>query len=194
LYGYRFARLIHHLPHCDTDKLAAASSLSAWTLAHHLTFLSPRHWLIYAYNQVLFSCAMDPLSVTASIIAVLQLCGKVLEYLNDVKDASKDRAQCAIEAANVYNLLTNLRYRLETGNASQQPWYNAVRALAVEKGPLDQFKQVLEMLQAKTTDRGRLKLGEALIWKFKKAEIANILARIDRLKTLVGFALQTDNL
>lgn len=33
---------------------------------------------------------MDPLSVTASIIAVLQLSAKVLGYLNDVKDASED--------------------------------------------------------------------------------------------------------
>ena len=36
--------------------------------------------------------AMDPLSVTASIIAILQLTSKVIEYLNDVKDAPKDRA------------------------------------------------------------------------------------------------------
>ena len=30
---------------------------------------------------------MDPLSVTASVIAVLQLSASVLSYLNDVKDA-----------------------------------------------------------------------------------------------------------
>jgi hypothetical protein len=36
---------------------------------------------------------MDPLSVTASIIAVLQLSAKVLAYLNDVKDASRSRSR-----------------------------------------------------------------------------------------------------
>jgi hypothetical protein len=61
---------------------------------------------------------MDPLSVTASIIAVLQLSAKVLAYLNDVKDASKDRAQCEIETLNLYSLLLNLRCRLEEGSAS----------------------------------------------------------------------------
>jgi hypothetical protein len=137
---------------------------------------------------------MDPLSATASIIATLQLSAKVLTYLNDVKDASKDRAQCAIEVSNLYSLLVNLRFRLEEGSASQ-PWYTAVRALAVENGPLDQFKQALELLRTKMTDGGRLKkVGESLMWKFKKEEIANILAQMERLKTLVEIALQMDNL
>ncbi|KAF2628821.1 ankyrin repeat domain-containing protein [Macroventuria anomochaeta] len=137
---------------------------------------------------------MDPLSVTASIIAVLQLSGKFLAYLNDVKDASKDRAQCAIEASTLYSLLVNLRCRLEEGSASQ-PWFTAVRALAVENGPLDQFKQALELLQAKMTDGGRLKkAGKALVWKFKKEEIASILARMERLKTLVEIAIHMDHL
>lgn len=60
---------------------------------------------------------MDPLSATASVIAILQLSAKVLAYLNDVKDVSKGHAQCAIEASNIYNLLMNLRFRLEEGHA-----------------------------------------------------------------------------
>ena len=113
---------------------------------------------------------MDPLSVTASIIAILQLSAKVLSYLNDVKDASKDRITCAVEASNLHNLLFNLRFRLEEGDLNR-PWYVAVRALAVEHGPLDQFKQALEMLQARMTDGGRLKkAGESLMWKFKKED------------------------
>jgi hypothetical protein len=137
---------------------------------------------------------MDPLNVTASIIAVLQLSMKVVEYLNHVKDASKDRAQCQIETLNLYSLLTNLRYRLEKGNASQ-PWYTAVRALAVPNGPLDQFKHALEELQAKMTDGDRLKkAGEALMWKFRKEEVASILERMYKLKELVVIALEMDHL
>jgi hypothetical protein len=137
---------------------------------------------------------MDPLSVTASIIAILQLSGKVLTYLNDVKDASQDRARCAIEASNLHSLLFNLRFHLEKG-VLDQSWYTAVRALAVENGPLDQFKDALEMLQAKITDRGRLgKVGKALTWNFKKEEMAYIFTRIERLKSLVDLALNTDHL
>jgi uncharacterized protein with NAD-binding domain and iron-sulfur cluster len=137
---------------------------------------------------------MDPLSATASIIAILQLSSKVLGYLNDVKDASKDRAKCAVEAAHLNSLLTALRFRLEEGD-SNTPWYTAVRALAAENGPLDQFKQALEQLQSKITDGGKLgKAGNAFVWKFKKEEIASILGRIERLKTLVEVALQIDHL
>lgn len=137
---------------------------------------------------------MDPLSVTASIIAILQLSAKVLSYLNDVKDAPKGRAQCAIEASNLHNLLTNLRFRLEEGH-DHRPWFSAVQALAVENGPFDQFKQTLEGLQTKMTDGGRLKkFGEALVWKLKKDEVDSMLARMERLKTLVEIALSMDHL
>jgi hypothetical protein len=142
---------------------------------------------------------MDPLSITASIIAVLQLTTKVLSYLNDVKDAPKDRMQCAIETSNVYNLLLNLRFRLEESTSRQgssvEPWYTAVRALAVEEGPFDQFKSALHELQAKLTDGGRLKKArDALTWNVDKREFDKIFGRIERLKSLVEIALKMDHL
>ena len=137
---------------------------------------------------------MDPVSSIASISAVLELSSWVIRYLNDIKHAPKEYAKCAAEAANLHGLLTNLRFRLEEGD-SETSWYTAVRALAVENGPLDQFKHALEQLQKKIISRGRIgKAGNALVWKFKKEEIANILGRIERLKTLVGVALEMDHL
>ncbi|KAI9766598.1 MAG: hypothetical protein M1840_006409 [Geoglossum simile] len=136
---------------------------------------------------------MDPLSVTASIIATLQLTSKVIEYLNDVKDAPKDRAHCAIEASNLYNLLTALRYRLEEGT-SNEPWNTAVRALGVKNGPLDQYKLMLEQLQTKIKrEAGMNRVGYCLLWKFIKEEVMEVLARIERLKTLVQIALEMDH-
>lgn len=60
---------------------------------------------------------MDPLSITASVIFILQLTGKVIGYLNNVKDSPKECQQCIIEASNLQNLLTHLRPRLEQGQA-----------------------------------------------------------------------------
>ena len=137
---------------------------------------------------------MDPLSVTASIIAILQLTSKVIEYLNDVKDASVDRARCALEASNLYNLLVTLRFRLEEGR-SNEPWYAAVQALSVENGPLDQYKHALEQLQTKITSRSGInKMGNPLLWKFIREEVTSILLRMERLKTLVQIALEMDHL
>jgi hypothetical protein len=136
---------------------------------------------------------MDPLSITASVITVLQLSAKVLSYLADVKCASKDRETCELEISNLYSLLIKLRSRLEEGSSGES-WYTAVRALGIEHGPLDQFKQALEQLQAKITGKGKSqKIRDALIWKFSKEEVRNILDRIERLKTLVNIALQQDS-
>lgn len=137
---------------------------------------------------------MDALSVTASIIALLQLSCTVLGYLTDVKDASKDREKCAVEVTNLQGLLFRLRFRLED-ESSNEPWYLEVRTLGVKDGPLDQFKQALEQLQTKMTGGGRLKkVGDALMWKFSKEEVTIIMGKIERLKTLVQIALQMDHL
>lgn len=137
---------------------------------------------------------MDPLSITAGIFAVLQLTSIVIEYLDNIKDASTDRARFALEASNLYNLLVTLRFRLEEGS-SNEPWYAAVRALGVENGPLDQYKHALEQLRTKiTSGSGIRKMGNALLWKFIKEEVTNILSRMERLKTLVQIALEMDHL
>jgi hypothetical protein len=137
---------------------------------------------------------MDGLSDVASIIAVLQLTGAVIGYLNDVKDAPKECQQCTIEASNIQNLLINLRYRLEQGQAGD-PWFTAVRALNIENGPLDQYKQALEQLRSRVeTQDGVQKVKRRLLWKFSKEEVASILARMERLNSLVNIALEMDHL
>jgi hypothetical protein len=137
---------------------------------------------------------MDPLSATASIIAILQLTGKVLGYLSDVKDAPKECQKCAIEASNLQHLLINLRYRLEQGQTGDS-WFTEVRTLSVENGPLDQYRQALEQLQSKIEVSNSVqKIKRQLAWNFNKAEIAEILARMERLKSLVSIALEMDHL
>lgn len=59
---------------------------------------------------------MDPVTVVGFLAAVVQLIdvtSKVVNYFNDVKDAPKDRAKLAREAANLLPLFTELRYRVE---------------------------------------------------------------------------------
>jgi hypothetical protein len=137
---------------------------------------------------------MDGLSVAAGIIAVLQLTGAVIEYLNDVKDAPKECQQCAIEASNLQSLLINLLYQLNQGQTGDR-WYTVVRALNVENGPLDQYKQALEQLRLRVEIQDSIqKVKRRLLWKFSKEEVTSILARMERLKTHVSFALQIDQL
>lgn len=137
---------------------------------------------------------MDPLSVTASLIAIINLTGAVIGYLNDIKDAPKDRARCAEQAANLQSLLMSLRFRVaETG--SEDCWFREFRKLAVKDGPLDQYKAAMEQLKAKLKSKAGLeKVAQVLTWKVTQKEVAEILSRIERLKSLTQIALEMDHL
>ena len=56
--------------------------------------------------------------MTASIIAILELTGTLTRYINDVRKATKEQAQVAVEASNLFGLLTNLRFRVEEARAT----------------------------------------------------------------------------
>jgi hypothetical protein len=65
--------------------------------------------------------------------------------------------------------------------------------LGIENGPLDQFKNVLEiMVNGLSSARKRDQIKSALLWKFTKKEVENALARIERLKSLISNALTND--
>jgi hypothetical protein len=136
---------------------------------------------------------MDGLSVAASVIAVCKLTHEVVQYLNDVRDAPKACQQCTIEVLNLLGPLTSLRYCSEQAQVGD-PWFEELRKLGVKGGPLDQYKKALEMLLAKVEIQdGMHKFRKRLVWKFNKEEVAGILARIERLKSIVSIALEMDH-
>jgi hypothetical protein len=140
---------------------------------------------------------MDPITavgIAASIVQLIDTTTRVIRYLNDVKDAPKDRARLAREATSLLTLLTDLRYRVEE-TKSTDPWLTSVQSLGLEGGPLERFKEAIEELVRKLKPgSGVMKFGKALLWTVDKNEISNILSKIERLKTLIGLALQKDHL
>lgn len=131
---------------------------------------------------------MDPFSFATSVLTVLELTGILVKYINDVRNAPKERAQIAQEVSNVYALLTTLRFRAEDVQ-NNDPWFNQVQLLAVKNGPLDQYKSTLEQLLVKVESASKIK---DLLWKFNKTEIKEALEKIERLKSLINLALAND--
>jgi hypothetical protein len=140
---------------------------------------------------------MDPVTavgLAASIVQLIDATTTAIKYLNDVKDAPKDRATLAREGSSLLTLFIDLRYTVEEAE-STGAWFASVRSLGVEGGPLDQFKDAMKELARKLkAEAGIKKFGKALIWTLNKNEISNILSKIERLKTLVSLALQKDHL
>ena len=130
--------------------------------------------------------------MTASIIAILQLTTTLNGYINDVRYATAEQAKVAVEASNLYSLLTSLRFRVEAAR-SDDPWFKQVKMLGIHDGPLDQFKDVLEkMMRQISSSRKRDPIKLALTWKFTRSEVDDALERMERLKSLINCALTGD--
>ena len=77
-------------------------------------------------------------------------------------------------------------------------WYKAVSELDDKKNadsPLAQYRQSLQQLLSRVTnENGLQKIKKRLVWKFSKAEVAGIMARMERLQSLIAIALEMDHL
>ena len=136
----------------------------------------------------------DPLSISASITALLQLTSTVVQYINNVKDASKERLRIRDEISSTSFLLYMLNDRVQQAHSSE-PWLLTVRSLNMPKGPLEQFKRALEQLASRLEpSKGLERVGKALAWPFQTGEIKEVLSTIERQKSLFDLALQNDHM
>jgi hypothetical protein len=136
---------------------------------------------------------MDPLSVTASIIAILQLTVKVGQALSDANSASKERSQFTADTSNLSKLLFDLSFRLD--ESSDDPWHANVRALGGKDGLIYQYRIALEGLTDKiSAGHGLKRTAKTLLWKYIRDDAERILSKIERLKSLVQIALEMDHL
>lgn len=138
---------------------------------------------------------MDPLSISASITALLQLTSTVIQYINSVKGASEDRRRILSELASVNGILFILQDQADHAKQGDQ-WSSTLQSLSVPEGPLEQFRRALELLSTKLAQpaKGLKKLGNALSWPFQKEEIKDILSSIERQKALFNLARQNDHM
>ena len=143
---------------------------------------------------------MDPVTaigLLASIVQLIDVTLKTVKYLNEVKDAPKEQAKFAREATSLLSLFTDLRYRVEESQetASSDTWFSGLKSLGRQGGPLDDFKFTMEELADKLKPaQGMKKIEKALCWTIEKKEIEAILLKIERLKSLINYALQNDHL
>ena len=137
---------------------------------------------------------MDPLSITLSITALLKLTKDVVLYVKEAKDASDERKKFVRETSGLSGMLTTL-IDFVNEEDSENPWLLAVLELVAKDGPFDQFALALQQLRAKIAPTSSMrKLGQMLVWKHIKEDVQTLLSQIERLKTLVGVALEVDHM
>jgi hypothetical protein len=137
---------------------------------------------------------MDPLSITASVAALLSLIGQIVSYAKLVKDAPKERATILREASSLNGLLVTLENIIAEAERTQWLTLRAMADLATPSGPLSQCKLARQALLKLTPSYGIHKAVQRITWKFSKEEVVELLSQMERVKTLMGIALEIDHM
>lgn len=85
---------------------------------------------------------MDPLSISASLVAVLQLTGTVIQYINRVEGTPKDRQRLLLELSTVNGMLLILQDQAEQARAGD-PWHGKMITILLSNA----IKNDVEALQ-----------------------------------------------
>jgi hypothetical protein len=143
---------------------------------------------------------MDPLSITAGVIAIIQIADRIIsvckDYITAVKDAPNDLRTILIEVGSVKSLLevTELLILKRThGNNS---------VLESSEGPLRGCEEALKALEkmfpmqvdrSATGKRRKVVVSLTnLAWPFKEGKARKLLEDIGRHKATLSLALTTE--
>lgn len=125
---------------------------------------------------------MDPLSVSASIVALLQLTSTVINYLIDVRGGPEELQRVRLEVSSVPKILFMLQDQADQAKQDDS-FLSTLGSLNVRNGPFEQFRATLERLASKLAPvKGWRQIRKTLIWPFQKEEIHEILNTIERQK------------
>lgn len=137
---------------------------------------------------------MDPLSITVSITALLKLTKDVVLWAKEVKDAPDERKKFIRETSSLSGLLNTLIEFINDCDPSD-PWLKAIPNLTGKDGPLDQLTLSLRLVLKKFFPTSTMrKIGQLLTWKHVKDDINGLLSQMERVKSLVGIALEMDHM
>ena len=154
--------------------------------------------------------AMEPLSVTASVIAVLQAANAVISvcynYSAAVKDSPWELSRVTEEVKslrNVLEALVQLAKQAETADPMAETKLPTLKLLCesdAKPGPLENCLEELRWLEKKLSSpkwagadgSKRRAFVQAMSWPLKEGETTKTLERISRFKATLALALTVD--
>ena len=131
---------------------------------------------------------MDPVSLGASIVTILQLSSSIINFLSAISSSTVDIRNLMIEISATRGLLSSLA---EVA-ALDEGWNEKLREMSTKDGPLQMQETLLrkleESLDPETGLGGRLRQwGRRLNWPFKLEETREMLqVAIDKSQELVS--------
>lgn len=133
----------------------------------------------------------DPLSIAASIVAILQATTTAVKYIAEVRDSSSECSKLLVELSMTSGVLDSLQILLETSH--RDTWLVTAKSLAKPQGPLAEFERLVNTIISKVSPAtGLKKVGKAITWPFKREEVKDMMAALERQKTMFVLALELD--
>lgn len=135
---------------------------------------------------------MDPLSITASTIAIIQISSDIIGYINGATGATKERKRLREEIRSCEFILQRLND--EASDAEEcSTWSATIKVLEGPDAPLGRLWSALTTIKAKLEPKKGLKNAlPTLKWPFDEKEIGKIISAIEREKSLLDLALTND--
>lgn len=141
----------------------------------------------------------EPLSLVASLIAVVQISGSVIsccyEYRKGVKNAPKDLLGVTNEVAGLRNVVERLIALMDDEKRASHNYLSTLIDFASANGPLELCQHDLESLKVKLEPPVKewKVLGRRLTWPLREKDVTKTLASIYRTKSLLETMLMVDN-
>ncbi|KAF6790310.1 hypothetical protein CMUS01_16285 [Colletotrichum musicola] len=135
----------------------------------------------------------DPLSITTGIVALIQVKGKAISFLKDVKEGGKERMKLRDELRGVMCLLEMLKDRVDEPESDDALEPAAIAFMGVPEGSLERMKGLMEEIVSKLApESGLRKLAMPLKWPFDKKDILELFVMIERIKSHFTLVLQNN--
>ena len=134
----------------------------------------------------------EALGVAAAVITLVKTTRRVIQYVGEVKDSSHECLKLLVELSMTAGVIDSLGTLL-TSN-TEEAWLATTSSLNLPRGPLEEFSRLLDLLSSRLEPMtGLRKFGKALTWPLRKDEMKEMIAIIERLKTMFVLALELDN-
>jgi len=137
---------------------------------------------------------MDPLSITGTLIAVVQITTFLIsicyDYRSGVNSSSREVLQITESLNSLKDVLESILRLIETTKVGE---LSTVELLAKDGGTLQSCQTELERLRAKLEpEKGWRRLRNSLIWPLKEGEMRRALEALERWKSTMQLALSAD--
>lgn len=125
--------------------------------------------------------------LTAATLAVINKTLEVIQYINTAKNTFKDQEKLQREIHTVLPIVNSVRQKAQAAERDGSKFPKGTDAI------LAQMRQALDAIDLKIEPRRRSKrLPMVLAWPYTKKDCAEILASLERLKSLMQLVLQQE--